>query len=125
MNITADEIITYRKSKGLSQEDLASILGVSKNTVYNYERGEKIPDSKIQILYKTINDAVSDVVSNAVKEDEFTTLLVNKLFDSETFKNKLEEFINEKIPNVDEGEVLEYYSRLVDRVKKEGDKKKI
>lgn len=125
MNISAEEIVKYRETKGLSQEALAKILGVSKNTIYNYERGEKIPDSKIQILYKTINDAVSDIVSDAVKEDEFTTLLVKKLFDSETFKNKLEEFINEKIPNVDEGEVLEYYSRLVERVKKEGDKKKI
>ena len=69
MNISAEEIVKYRKSKGLSQEDLASILGVSKNTVYNYERGEKIPDSKIQILYKTINDTVIDVVSDTVKDD--------------------------------------------------------
>jgi len=55
VNITAEEIVKYRETKGLSQEALATILGVSKNTIYNYEKGEKIPDSKIQILYKTIN----------------------------------------------------------------------
>jgi transcriptional regulator with XRE-family HTH domain len=122
VNISAEEIVKYRKSKGLSQEDLASILGVSKNTVYNYERGEKIPDSKIQILYKTINDTVIDVVSDTVKDDEFTTLIIDKLFSSDKFKQMLEGFIIEKLPTYNDEElqktIIDLEKYIMEKTKK-------
>lgn len=46
----ANEIKKARKKLGLSQGELAKKIGVSKNTVYNYENGKKIPESKITIL---------------------------------------------------------------------------
>ena len=39
-----------RKEKGWTQSKLASLIGVSKNTVVNYEKGKTIPDSKKEIL---------------------------------------------------------------------------
>lgn len=44
------EIKEIRNSLNLSQEEFAKLIGVSKNTVYNYENGSKIPESKITIL---------------------------------------------------------------------------
>lgn len=44
------EIKTIRKKLGLTQADFAKKIGVSRDTVINYERGDKIPDSKIEML---------------------------------------------------------------------------
>ena len=43
-----------RRTLGLSQRELAEKIGVSKNTIYNYEQGKKIPKSKIQILQEIL-----------------------------------------------------------------------
>lgn len=48
--MNSEDIKVARKRLGLSQQDLAEKIGVSKNTVYNYEQGKKIPESKITIL---------------------------------------------------------------------------
>ena len=39
-----------RKELGYSQKELAKIIGVSDNTIYNYEKGATIPQSKMAIL---------------------------------------------------------------------------
>jgi len=56
------EIKKNRKKLGLTQLELAKLIGVSKNTVLNYEKGSVIPESKIAILDKILND--SDAKSN-------------------------------------------------------------
>lgn len=62
----AVEIIKGRKRLGISQEKLGKLIGVNKNTIYNYENGSKIPDSKIPILVKTLG----------LSKDEIDTLLM-------------------------------------------------
>ncbi|MBF4484401.1 helix-turn-helix domain-containing protein [Flavobacterium sp. CSZ] len=44
------EIKEYRVKKGLTQEALAQLIGVSKNTILNYEKGKVIPESKNALL---------------------------------------------------------------------------
>ena len=44
--MTSLDIINFRKTNGLSQKELANLLGVSPNTKYNYENGGKIRNSK-------------------------------------------------------------------------------
>ena len=41
-----------RKKKGWSQDTLAKKLGVSRQTIVNYEKGEVIPESKKELLYR-------------------------------------------------------------------------
>lgn len=53
--MTGKEIKEKRISLGLSQKELATLIGVGKNTIYNYESGGKIPDSKIPILELALN----------------------------------------------------------------------
>lgn len=48
--MNALELKNNRKKMKLSQEELGVKLGLSKNTIYNYENGAVIPKSKIPIL---------------------------------------------------------------------------
>lgn len=48
--MTGSELKLKRKEKGWTQEQLAQRIGVSKGTVINYEKGNRIPDSKNDIL---------------------------------------------------------------------------
>jgi transcriptional regulator with XRE-family HTH domain len=55
-----------RKEYKLTQSELASVLGVSTNTIGNWEKGEKIPVSKEQILCKFLNNEI-DIKTNSQK----------------------------------------------------------
>lgn len=54
--MNAVDIITYRKKNNLTQQEFADLMGVSKNTISNYENGGVIPKSKIPILDKIIKN---------------------------------------------------------------------
>jgi len=45
-----------RKENGFSQEQLAKKLGVSRQTIVNYEKGEVIPESKKELLYNILQN---------------------------------------------------------------------
>lgn len=53
--MNAIQILELRKSLNLNQEEFGKLIGVSKNTVYNWENGSKIPESKITILKNVLN----------------------------------------------------------------------
>ncbi|UYW02080.1 helix-turn-helix domain-containing protein [Flavobacterium agricola] len=57
------EIRNKRKELGLTQKELAIILGVSHNTISNWEKGEVIPASKENMLREFINN---NIVNNEV-----------------------------------------------------------
>lgn len=46
----------YWKKLKLSQSELAAKLGVSRNTVINYEKGKVIPESKKELLRRLLED---------------------------------------------------------------------
>lgn len=67
------DIKKNRKNLNLTQQELADLLGVSKNTVVNYEKGGKIPDSKIPLLNKILsnqNNIVSENNHNIINEPQ-------------------------------------------------------
>ena len=63
----AKDIVEYRKKNGLTQEEFAQLIGVSKNTIYNYENGSVIPKTKIPKL-KEILEKVSHNI--AIEENK-------------------------------------------------------
>ena len=55
MNIeTANRLLQYRKKMNLSQEELASRIGVSRQAVSKWERAEASPDTDNLILLADI-----------------------------------------------------------------------
>ncbi|WP_081212074.1 helix-turn-helix domain-containing protein [Salegentibacter sediminis] len=66
--LTAQEIKEKREALGLSQEELARLIGVGKNTIYNYESGKKIPKGKYPILQKVLNNKVDTNIEEIKQE---------------------------------------------------------
>lgn len=52
----AKELRNKRKALGYTQKQFAGIIGVSSNTIINWEKGEKIPISKYTILDRALNN---------------------------------------------------------------------
>jgi len=69
--MNALELKENRKKRGLTQQQLADLIGVSLKTIANYEKGEVIPASKTAILHKVLS-------SEEVKEPEEKYLIESK-----------------------------------------------
>ena len=81
----ASKIRAKRKSLGFTQKDLAIKLGVSGNTIINWERGDKIPESKIQILNKFLNETIENFFGFVIVKEwlclDSSLFSRNELFD--------------------------------------------
>ena len=63
-----EQIKKARQNKGYTQQELADMLGVAKNTVTGYERGNRAPDAlKIKAIAKALG-----VTGNWLMECEHT-----------------------------------------------------
>lgn len=63
--IIAANLIRYRKSLGLSQEQLAATTGVTRQSINNYENAKTLPDSKIlSELASVLGVALDDLLSS-------------------------------------------------------------
>ena len=78
-----ENIKNLRKSKGLSQEELAIKLNVVRQTVSKWENGLSVPDSSMLIL---LADELDTSVSVLLGENEQE----NSLDDIKTISEKLE-----------------------------------
>lgn len=85
-----------RKRLGLTQEALAIKLGVDRRTVINYEKGEKIPDSKVKLfhfIFENLNNEENINIASEPKENEYQKVKNDALESSmdqeiEVFTNK-------------------------------------
>ena len=62
----------FRKTKGISQCDLASSLGVTQGAVSMWESGACMPSSKKLLQLATILDCTVDELLKGVKKDAKT-----------------------------------------------------
>lgn len=61
----------YRKESGLTQEQLAEMIGVSKNRISNWEQGLNRPDADILTeLCKSLNVSPSIILDVHLSDDE-------------------------------------------------------
>ena len=78
-----ENIKTIRKSKGISQEELAVKLNVVRQTVSKWENGLSVPDSDMLI---SLSEALETPVSTLLGE----TVVASKADDLKTISEKLE-----------------------------------
>ena len=70
-----ENIKTIRKSKGLSQQELAIKLNVVRQTVSKWEQGLSVPDSDMLVfLSKALETPVSTLLGETIAETEFDDL---------------------------------------------------
>ena len=73
----SENIKTIRKSKGLSQEELAVKLNVVRQTISKWEQGVSVPDSDMLIsLSEALKTPVSTLIGESVIESEVNDLKV-------------------------------------------------
>lgn len=66
----AENLIELRKYHNMSQEELAELIGVSRQTLSKYETGESLPDiEKCKLIANAFGVTVDDLV-NYEKNDE-------------------------------------------------------
>lgn len=74
-----ENIYNLRKSKKLSQEQLAEIVNVTRQTISNWELGETSPNpEQLKILSKALNVSVDELLNNDIKN-----VLVEKINNTE------------------------------------------
>lgn len=72
--MNGNDIRNKRKELGLTQKELATILGVSHNTIGNWEKGEVIPQSK----EKLINNFLKNNIGYENKSQNDDLLILNE-----------------------------------------------
>ena len=70
--ILADKIITLRKKAGWSQEELASQLGVTRQSVSKWEGAQSVPDlDRVVQMSRLFGGSTDYVVKDELEEEEF------------------------------------------------------
>ena len=86
------ELREKRKSLGLTQKEFASLIGVSGNTIINWEGGKKIPASKYTIL-RSVFDKHTKNTTKSEKSD--TEKLTGYYYPDVAVKSGLEKSLKE------------------------------
>ena len=64
-----EKINHLRKEKGLSQEELAELIGVTRQTISNWELGSTFPNpEQLKLLSKTFHISIDELLGNDIKE---------------------------------------------------------
>lgn len=67
----ADNLVELRKYHDFSQEELAEMIGVSRQTLSKYETGESLPDiEKCKLLADAFGVSMDDLISYEKGEDD-------------------------------------------------------
>ena len=72
MSIQYSKLKMYRKQSGFSQEDIAEKLGVSRQAVAKWEKGESLPDIESCMALADIYGTTVDTLIRNIKEEEQT-----------------------------------------------------
>lgn len=91
----SENLYKFRKEKGISQEELANKINVSRQAVYKWETGERIPDiTNLNALCMEFNKKLEDFIEGAeylVKSEN-----IENVFDGEEIVNENNNSIKEK-----------------------------
>lgn len=64
-----ENILKLRKKTNFSQEELAEKIGVTRQTISNWELGETSPNpEQLKLLSKTLNISIDELLDNDIKQ---------------------------------------------------------
>ena len=74
-----EKILKLRKKQGLSQEQLGEMVGVTRQTISNWELGETAPNpEQLKLLSKALDASIDEMLDNEVRGE-----LINKVSNTE------------------------------------------
>ncbi|MGE4341601.1 MAG: helix-turn-helix domain-containing protein [Bacilli bacterium] len=80
----ASRLVKLRKAKGLSQEDLADKLGISRQAISKWERAEASPDTDNLILLARLYEvSLDELLSTDDKDEEIKAEVVDRMIKEE------------------------------------------
>lgn len=80
-----ENILRLRKEANLSQEALGDIIGVTRQTISNWELEEAAPNSEqLKLLSKAFNVSIDDFLNNDIQN-----IIVKKVSDTEIVVNAI------------------------------------
>ena len=86
-----ESIKSARKAKGLTQRELAKTLGVSFNSISDWENGKHMPDvDTLQALCKVLNISPNEVLNTEFPEETIGKIAGTVISDAEMIR-----FLNE------------------------------
>lgn len=71
MNIQFSKLKMYRKQAGFTQEEVAEKLGVSRQAVAKWERGETLPDIESCMKLADLYETTIDILVRTMGEEEY------------------------------------------------------
>lgn len=108
-----NNLIKLRKEKGLSQEELADKLSVSRQAISKWERGESLPDTDNLIrLAKLYGVSIDEIVG--INQEKTETETATAAYASDGEKEQTQESVSEKEqPKTEESDKKEYTKRNI------------
>lgn len=95
-----EKLLSIRKKKGLSQEELGMELQVSRQTISKWEAGQSYPDFQKLVMLSdyfdmTLDELVKDIDVQDVREKSLTDEKVSSIYlDVENMKSKFKKLVN-------------------------------
>lgn len=108
MATTAERIKQLRKKKGISQSELAALIGVKNNTVSTWERGTRKPDFEALDLLSDYFEVSFEYILGSSDKEESRVKPTQKELDTLALLSIADEI----------KEITEKYSRLSDKSQK-------
>lgn len=117
-------IIKEIRQRGLTGYKIAEGTGLTQVGIDKILNGTTKKPTKrtLEILHNYLS---KDNTEPITKDDEFTTMVITKLFDSETFKQKLLDYIKENATTIGEEEAIKYEAYLMDFIKQQDKSNKV
>ncbi|MBC9808149.1 helix-turn-helix domain-containing protein [Carnobacterium maltaromaticum] len=107
-----DKLKTLRKSKKLTQEQLANLLGVARTTYSSYEQGRRMPDADIQNKIAELFNVSLDYLHGRSNENKYFELNENEKTDIAIQADKL-------LEGIETGDSLNFYGEPATEEQKE------
>ncbi|MFS7000477.1 helix-turn-helix domain-containing protein [Carnobacterium maltaromaticum] len=107
-----DKLKTLRKSKKLTQEQLANLLGVARTTYSSYEQGRRMPDADIQNKIAELFNVSLDYLHGRSNKNKYFELNENEKTDIAIQADKL-------LEGIETGDSLNFYGEPATEEQKE------
>ena len=80
-----EKLMSIRKTKGLSQEELGMELQVSRQTISKWESGQSYPDFQRLVMlsdyfYMTLDELVKDIDVQEIREKNMNNEKINSIY---------------------------------------------